>query len=81
MSFAFDAFHHKIVQAILAADIVKHANVRMIQPGDRFRFALKTLLACRIGTHLLGENLYGHGAAQAFVRGTVDFAHAASAKR
>jgi len=39
--FAFDILHHQIINSILLADVVKDADLRMIQAGDGFCFALE----------------------------------------
>src|SRR6266404_1785005 len=46
--FPFDALHDQVADAVLATNIVKHADVRMIQAGDSLRFPLEALFAYRI---------------------------------
>jgi hypothetical protein len=43
-SFALQALHHQIIDAVLVPDVVQHANVRMIELRDDLCFALKSLL-------------------------------------
>jgi hypothetical protein len=43
--FAFDTLHHQIIHPVLMACVIQHADVRMIQLGDRLGFAFKPLLA------------------------------------
>ena len=38
---AVEALHDEKVDAVLVADVVEGADVRMIQRGDRLRFALE----------------------------------------
>ena len=41
---AFQVLHHQEVDAVLVADVVQRADVRMVQRGDGLRFALEALL-------------------------------------
>jgi hypothetical protein len=65
----------------LMTDVVQHADVRMIQAGDGFRFTLEALFAYWIGGKLRRQNLDRHSALKAHVPRTVDLAHAARAQR
>src|SRR2546422_732787 len=51
--------------------------LRMVQTGNRFRFALEALFANGIGGKLRGKNLDRDGAVQARVPRAIDFAHPA----
>ena len=77
---AFDAFHDEIVDAVLMADVVEHANVGMIEAGNGFGFAFETLLLHGIGRKMRGKNLDGDSAVEAGVARAIDFSHAASAE-
>ena len=44
----FEVLHHQKIHPILRADIVQRANVRMVQRGDRVRFALQPLFQVRV---------------------------------
>src|ERR1700740_675687 len=57
--FAFHALHHQIVDPILMAYVVEHADVGMIQARDSFGFALEALFADGISGELRGQNLDG----------------------
>ena len=78
---SFDALHHQITDAVLTAHIVQHANVRMVQAGNGFRFALKSLLAHRIGGKLSWQNLHRHIALQPRIPRSVHFTHPARTER
>src|SRR5258708_37524664 len=56
-SFALYQFHDKEVDAILMADIVEGADVRMREFGDRFRFPFQTLPQICIGSKTGGPPL------------------------
>ena len=40
---AFQVLHDQVVDAILVADIVQRADVRVVQAGNRLGFAVETL--------------------------------------
>ena len=65
----------------MRADVVKMADVRVIQRRDGTGFALEAVLKFGTGGKMRGENLDGDGAVEAGVIGAVDFAHAAGAER
>src|SRR5262249_43716397 len=66
-----DELHHQVV----GTDVVKLANMRMIQRGDGARFALETF------GKLLAGNLDSDDAVEARVAGFVYFPHAARSDR
>jgi hypothetical protein len=68
--FSLDVLHHQIVRA----DVVQRADVRMIEGGDRTRFALEPVRERRL------QNLDRDRAIQARIVGFVHLAHAASAE-
>ena len=78
---AFDALHDEIVDAILMADVVEHADVGMIEAGNSFGFAFETLFLHGIGRKMRGKNLDGDSAVEAGVARAIDFSHAAGAER
>jgi hypothetical protein len=49
--------HDHEVNAIVIADVVQGADVRMIQPGDRTSFLLQALACLRIIGHVRGQDL------------------------
>ena len=40
---AFEILHHQKINSVLMADVVERADVRMIQAGDGFCFAVESL--------------------------------------
>ena len=68
---ALDVLHHQVIRP----DIVKLADVRMIQRRDGAGFALETLAELGLG------NLDGDDAIKARVAGLIHFAHPAGAER
>ena len=63
------------------ADVVEHADVGVVQAGNRFRFALEALLRCRVARNIRRQNLDGHGAIQPGIFRAIYLAHTARAKR
>ncbi|MEA2570271.1 MAG: hypothetical protein QOI24_2272 [Acidobacteriota bacterium] len=45
--FAIEVLHHEVVDSILMADVVQHADVRVIEPGDGARLAVEALFQVR----------------------------------
>jgi hypothetical protein len=62
-------------------NVVKRADVRMVQAGDRLGLALEPPLQVGIGRDVCGEDFDGDGAVQAGIAGFVDFAHSSCADR
>jgi hypothetical protein len=61
------------------ADIVEHADVRMVQRGDRARFSIETFASVHIVGHMRRQHFDGHGTAKPCVACRVDLPHSASA--
>ena len=66
--------------ALVLADVVDGADVRMIQGRGRLRLTLEALAGCRVFEVGLGKELQGHMAVKACVLGLVDDAHAPAAQ-
>ena len=79
-SLAFEIFHHQEVGAVLRADIVEGADVRMLQRGNGPGFPLHPLLQFGVRGKMRRQNLDGDGAVEAGVLGAVNLAHAPSAE-
>jgi hypothetical protein len=77
--FAFDAFHHQIVDTVLMANIMEHTDVRMIQAGNGFRFAFEALPANRVRGQVSWENFDGDSTVEPSVSCAIDLSHPASA--
>jgi hypothetical protein len=79
--FAFEVFHYQEVDAVLAADVVQHTNVGMLQGRDRSRLTLETRTKVGVRSQMSEKNFDGDGTIKARVLGAVDLAHAACAQR
>ncbi len=80
-SFTFQELHHQVIGAVLRADVIEMADVRMVQRGNGPRLALHTLLQFRRRGKMRSENFNRHHAIQAGVHRTVNFPHSACAQR
>ncbi len=72
---------HVLEHQIAGADVVKLADVRVIQRGNCARFLLETAQSIGIGSEGLGKNLDRDLAPQTRVTGPIDFAHPSGAQR
>ena len=70
-----EQLHHQIVHAILVADVVQRADVRVVQLGDGAGLALEAGAHFRGGGQMRGQHLDRHVAAEAGVVGAVHLAH------
>ena len=66
--------------AVLFADVVQRADVRVVQAGDGLRFALEALLHLGVVGEVRRQDLDRDRAVQPRVGGLVDLAHAAGAE-
>ena len=71
---ALQVLHHQEVDAVLAADVVEDADVRMAQRRDRAGLALEAL-ASLLRRRVRGQDLDGDDSLEARVAGPVDLAH------
>src|SRR5215469_12263283 len=76
---SFYALHHQVVDPVLMADVVEHADVGMVQAGDGFGFALESLSLRGIGGKLR-QNLDRDCPFQPRVARTVHLTHPARAE-
>ena len=77
---ALEKLHHQIVDAVVRADVVGRADVRMGERRDRLRLALEPLAQTGIGREPRRQDLDGHGTVEPRVARAIDFAHAARAE-
>ena len=77
----FDVLDDEEVDAVVTADVVERADVRMIEAGDRASFLLEARMQARVRTQMGRQDLQGHGPAEPGVRGAVNLAHAARANQ
>ena len=80
-SLALHILHHQVGGPILAAHVVQHANVRMIQGRNDAGFPLEALPGLGIVRKMRGQDLDGDGALQTRVAGAIHFSHAACSQR
>ena len=79
--FAFEALHHEEVDAVLVADVVQRADVRVIEAGDDLRFALEARAHRLVRGAARRKHLDRHGAIQPCIDGSIHLAHAARAQK
>jgi hypothetical protein len=85
--FPLHEFHHEEVTFVLvrpqrfAADVVQHANVRMVEPGDGARLTLEPLTRVDVARNVGTQDFEGDKAIEPPVLRTIDFTHAAGSKR
>jgi len=63
------------------ANVIEHTDMRVIQTGNRFGFALEALLENWIMGKLRRQNLDGHSSIESRVASAKHFAHAPGAER
>ena len=78
--FTVDQFHDQIVDAVLPADVVECADVRVIQTADGPGLTLETFAALRVVGHVFGKDFDGNRTVQSGVDGPIHFSHTARAK-
>ena len=74
---ALDEFHHEGLDALGVLQPVNGCDVRMIQRGKDFRFALQPRHSFRVSRERLGQDLDGDVAIEPPVARPIHFAHAA----
>ena len=77
--FALDEFHHEGIDAVGVLQPVDGRDVRMVQRGEDFRFALESGKALGIRREGLRQNLQSDVAFQSGIPRPIDFTHAADA--
>ena len=73
---ALHVLHHHVPGAILVADVVEHANIRVVQRRHSAGFAFETGAQVFSLGDMFGQDLDGDGAVEASVAGLVHFSHA-----
>src|SRR3990170_5702738 len=68
--------HDEILGARLLADVIEHADVRVLEVGDGFSFALESLAQLGVEREMLRENFDSHVAIQTGVEALIHFTHA-----
>jgi hypothetical protein len=80
-SLAFDTLHDEKVHTVLLANVVERANVRMVETGDGFGFALEALLTYGIGRKMWRKNLDRYNALQPRIPCAIHLTHPARTDR
>jgi len=76
----FDEFHDQRADAAGFLEAVNVGDVRVIQRGERLRFACEAREPVGVRRKQLRQHLDGHVAIQSGIAGAKDFAHAADAQ-
>src|ERR1700735_696929 len=79
-SFAFEQLHGDERLAVVLANLVNGANVRMIQAGSSARLAVEAFEGLFIFSHGFGQEFKRHHPAQLCIFGLEDHTHPAAAK-
>ena len=74
-----DQLHHQRGLAVAAFKAVDGRDVRMVQRGEDFRFALEPGQPLAVGRHRVGQDLDGDLSLEVGVGGAIDLAHSAHA--
>ncbi len=76
-----EQFHHQVIDAFMAANVVQSADVCVVQARDGLGFAVEPLPATRIVRQALKQDLDCDHAIQAQVAGAVHLTHPAGAEQ
>ncbi len=79
--FPFEKLHHQELDAVLMADVVERADVRVAQRRDALRLALEALAEPRVKRQRCRQDFDGDDPVEARVASLVDLAHAAGPER
>ena len=77
---ALEILHDQVGRALVFADVVQRADVRMIERGDCARFAVEALAELWIARELRAENLDRDGSVEPRIARPINFAHPARAE-
>ena len=80
-SLAVHELHDQEVEAVVLANVMQSANVRVVEAGDHACFALEPLSRFRAMQHSLRQHLHGYGAVEPNIPGSIDLAHTSRAER
>ena len=79
--FAFDELHYQIIEPVLMPNVVKRADVRMIETRHCSGFTFESLPQFRVCGHMIGQDFDGDDSIQTSVASAIDLSHSARAKR
>src|SRR5262245_4003647 len=78
---ALEQLHDDVIGAVLMADVVEHADMRMVQRGDDTSLPLEAGAQVRVGREVRGEDLERDAALQAGIPRPIHLAHAPGPQR
>jgi len=73
----FEVLHDEEIDAVFAPNVVKRADVRVVQRRNRARFAFETLAELGVVGEMSAENFESDDAIEAGVLGFINLAHTA----
>src|SRR5207249_2942831 len=79
--FAVETLHDDERRAVVFADVIQRADVRVIERRNRLGFALEALAEPRVVDALFRKDLDGNRAVQSRVARAIDLAHPAGSER
>jgi hypothetical protein len=78
---SLEILHHEEVDAVVAANVVEHANMAVVQAGNGARFALESRPLVGGQREVGGEHLDRDGAIEAYIARPIHFSHATGTDR
>ena len=79
--FPFDVFHDEVVDTVLFADVIKGADVKMVELRDRLASRSNRALRSGLSARCSGKTLMATVQVEAGVRAFVHLAHSSLANR
>jgi len=77
----FEVLHDEVIDPVVGANVMKGADMRVVELRDRFRFPLETRSPRGIPRELRRQHLERHAPVETCVFRLVDLAHASHAQR
>jgi len=74
---AFQVLHDQEVHAVVVADVIQRADVRVVESGDRVRFALEACAQLRVCRQGPQQQFDRNGAVETCISRTIHLTHAA----
>src|SRR5262249_19088072 len=76
---ALQVFHDEIIEAVVRANVVHRANMRVAERGHGAGFALETLAVFGVAGKVRGQHFDRDGAVETAVTRAINLAHTAGA--
>src|SRR5262249_11128972 len=77
----FDELHYQEGLFSFQVNVVKGANIWMVQRGDGASFAAESLQGDVVARHVFGQEFYGDHSTKTRILGLIHYAHSAFAER